>query len=65
MCRFYKLDQSLSKGPLPYASDWSTGGRNCWPSSDELFGCLSRVPSDTFSFEECRGYLLEDDDQDV
>ena len=47
--RLYRLEQSPSKGPISHALDWSASGRNCRPSSDELFGCLSRVPLDTFS----------------
>ena len=36
MCRFHRLEQSLPKGPFPYALDWPAGGRNGGPSSDKF-----------------------------
>ena len=56
MHRFHRLEQGLSKGPLPHASDWSASGRNCRPFSDELFGCLLGIPPNTTGFE----WLKED-----
>ena len=47
MCRLHRLEQGLSKGPFPHASDRSAGGCNYRPSSDELFGCLPRIPPNT------------------
>ena len=44
MCRFHKFEQNLSQGSFPHASNRSVGGCHCRPSSDELFGCLSRIP---------------------
>ena len=47
MCGLHKFEQGLSKGPFPHASDRSAGGCNYRPSSDELFGCLPRIPPNT------------------
>ena len=48
---FHRLEQGLSKGPFPHASDQSASGRNCRTSSDELFGCFLRVPPNTTGFK--------------
>ena len=54
MYGFHRLEQGLSKWPFPHASDWSTSGHNCKPFSDELFGYLPKVPSNTTNYEWSR-----------
>ena len=54
MCRFHRFEQSLPQGSFPNVSNRLVGECHCRPSLNKLFGCLPRVPSDTFSFEGSR-----------
>ena len=47
--RFHGPKQSVPKGPVPYALDRPAGGCNSGPSSDEFFGRLSGLSSNTTS----------------
>ena len=49
VCGFHKSEQSLPQRSLLDTSDRLVGGCNNSSPSDELFICLSRVPSDTIS----------------
>ena len=49
MCGFHGFKQGLPKRPLPYTSNRPAGRCHYRPSSDELFRCLLRIPSNTIS----------------
>ena len=44
---FTDLNRACPKNPFPYTSDRPIGRCDGRPSSDELFGCLSRISLDT------------------
>ena len=46
---FTDLNKVCPKDPFPYTSDRPTSGCDCRPSLDELFRCLSGVPSNITS----------------
>ena len=56
VCGFHRFKYGLSKRSFPYASNRLAGRCNCRPSSDELFGRLSRIPLNTTGL----GCLRED-----
>ena len=45
VCGCHRSKQSLLQRPLPNTSDRPIGERDGWSSSNELFRCLSEVPS--------------------
>ena len=47
VCRFHEFKQNLPQGPLPNTPNKPVSGRDNWSSSNEFYGCLSRVPSNT------------------
>ena len=49
VCRFYRFEKSLPKGPLSNSLDSLVGWCYGWTSSDELSRCLSRESLDTIS----------------
>ena len=51
LCGLHRSEYSLPQGPFSHASNRPIDGCHCRPSSDELPGHLSRIPSDTFSSE--------------
>ena len=54
MCRLHRFEQSMSERPFPHALDWPADGCHCRSSLDELFGCISRIPSNTSSHGRSR-----------
>ena len=44
------FEQGLPERPFSHALDRSVSGYNCRPSSDEIFGLLSREPLNTIGF---------------
>ena len=54
MCRFHRLEQSLSEGSLPPSSDRPTSRCNSRSSSDELLGCLPGILPNTTSLGQLR-----------
>ena len=49
VCRFHRLEQSLSKRSFPAVLDRPIGRCNSKPSSDELPRCLLEIPPDTIN----------------
>ena len=50
MCGLHIFEQGLPERPFSHALDRSVSGYNCRPSSNEIFGLLSREPLNTIGF---------------